>query len=74
MKTKAEVANITVQMRNCKITPENHDVIYTVFRVYNLGQGRMGLRIYLDPETLRLKEDLEFSSEGPWSVIPVSGA
>ena len=68
------MANSTVQERNCKITPENHDTIYTVFRVYNLGRSGMGLRIYLDPETLRLNEDLEFSSEGPWSVILVSGA
>ncbi len=60
-------------MRRCRITGENTESIYTVFRVYNLGQGGMGLKIYVDPETLRLNEELEFTSEGPWSVIPVSG-
>ncbi len=29
----------------------------------------MGLRVYIDPEALRLSEQLEFSVE-KWSVVP----
>jgi hypothetical protein len=43
--------------------------IYAVFRVFNLGMGRPGVRIYLDPEAMRQKGDLEFTAE-TWSVVP----
>ena len=61
-------------MKSCKITPNNRSVIYTVFRVYNLGQGGMGLKIYVDPESLRLNEKLEFMTDGSWLVTPAAGA
>ncbi|KAI1633135.1 hypothetical protein F4809DRAFT_624584 [Biscogniauxia mediterranea] len=48
----------------------NPSRIYAIFRVYHLGQDNMGLRIYFDPESLRLSGKLEFTAE-TWSVVPV---
>lgn len=45
--------------------------IYVIFRVYYLGQDSMGLEIYVDPEALRIKEQLKFQSEG-WTVVPAT--
>ncbi|KAL1863985.1 hypothetical protein Daus18300_007950 [Diaporthe australafricana] len=49
------------------------DVIYVIFRVYNLGCDGMGLKIYLDPESLRLSGELSFTAD-TWSVVPGSSA
>lgn len=49
----------------------NSNKIYVVFRVYNLGRDSMSLRIYMDPEQLRLNEELDFTAE-TWSVVPRS--
>ncbi|KAI0136379.1 ino80 chromatin remodeling complex protein [Xylariales sp. AK1849] len=57
------------RMKDNAITAESRDTIYVIFRVYNLGQDNMGVRIYLDPETLRLSEQLRFTAE-TWSVVP----
>jgi hypothetical protein len=43
--------------------------IYVVFRVYYLGKESMGLKIYVDPESLRQEERLIFSPES-YSVYP----
>ncbi|KAI0424953.1 hypothetical protein F5Y09DRAFT_118782 [Xylaria sp. FL1042] len=53
---------------------QNHAsaTIYVIFRVYWLGQDNVGLRIYLDPESLRRTHQLEFTSE-LWSVVPGLG-
>ena len=48
------------------------DVIYVIFRVYNLGRDDMGVRIYLDPEALRLSGQLRFVAEN-WLVTPTDG-
>ncbi|EXF75687.1 hypothetical protein CFIO01_04620 [Colletotrichum fioriniae PJ7] len=52
-----------------QVMTENSDTVYVIFRVYNLGQANMGLKVYLDPETLRRSEQLKFTAE-TWSVIP----
>jgi hypothetical protein len=49
---------------------ENLETIYAIFRVYNLGQDNMGVRIYLDPESLRLAGRLRFTAE-QWSAVPI---
>lgn len=41
-------------------------VIYVIFRVYNLGQDDIGLKIYFDPGT---SGQLEFRAQ-TWSIIP----
>jgi hypothetical protein len=43
--------------------------IYVVFRVYYLGKESMGLKIYVDPESLRQEQRLVFSPES-YSVYP----
>lgn len=60
------------QMRNVHFSAEIPDgMIYVIFRVYQLDQDDQGpgLKIYVDPEALRLSGELEFSSQG-WSVVP----
>lgn len=37
--------------------------VYMILRVFDLGQDEIGLRIYLDPETLRRKNSLSFTAE-----------
>lgn len=58
-------------MKDNAIDAENRDTIYAIFRVYNLGRDDMGLKIYIDPESLRLSEQLGFTAE-TWSVAPSS--
>lgn len=43
--------------------------VYIIFRVFNIGSKGMGMRVYVDPEELRLQEDLVFTGEH-WSVTP----
>lgn len=43
--------------------------IYVVFRVFDVGMGTPGLRIYVDPEAMRRTGDLVFTTES-WSVVP----
>lgn len=37
--------------------------VYMILRVFDLGQDEIGLRIYLDPETLRRNNSLRFTAE-----------
>ncbi|KAI1342846.1 hypothetical protein F5Y15DRAFT_412522 [Xylariaceae sp. FL0016] len=57
------------RMQENTLTEANTIIIYVIFRVYNLGQDNMGLRIYLDPESLRLSGHLDFTTE-QWSIVP----
>lgn len=52
---------------------QNQSVIYTVFRVYNLGKNTTALKIYIDPEEHRRTNTLRFSEEG-WTVVPSVGS
>ncbi|KAL3294422.1 ino80 chromatin remodeling complex protein [Colletotrichum asianum] len=56
------------RMRNNLVTDDS-DTMYVIFRVYNLGQKDIGLKVYVDPETLRLAGRLKFTGE-TWSVVP----
>ncbi|KAH9237080.1 hypothetical protein K456DRAFT_1495726 [Colletotrichum gloeosporioides 23] len=56
------------RMRNNLVTDDS-DTMYVIFRVYNLGQQDIGLKVYVDPETLRLAGRLKFTGE-TWSVVP----
>jgi hypothetical protein len=57
-------------MQKHVLTLGNNKTVYVIFRVYNLGRADMGLKIYLDPETLRFDNRLSFTAE-TWSVVPV---
>lgn len=48
---------------------QQSDGIYMVFRVSDLVQGKIGLKIYLDPEEHRTKERLSFNVD-TWAVTP----
>ncbi|KAK2034152.1 hypothetical protein LX32DRAFT_722382 [Colletotrichum zoysiae] len=56
------------RMRNNVVT-EDSDTLYVIFRVYNVGQENIGVKVYVDPETLRLAGRLQFTGE-TWSVVP----
>lgn len=58
-------------MRNNVLGSGNTDEVYVIFRVYDLGRADrpLGLNVYLDPETLRLEGQLEFTAS-TWAVVP----
>ncbi|KAL8947441.1 MAG: hypothetical protein Q9222_006278 [Ikaeria aurantiellina] len=46
--------------------------IYMICRIFNLGKGDMtGVHIYIDPETKRRNQELEFSTQ-TWAVKPLA--
>ncbi|KAL7793993.1 hypothetical protein V8C43DRAFT_280823 [Trichoderma afarasin] len=45
------------------------DSVYIIMRVFNVGNGNIGLRLYVDPAELEEKEELLFTAE-TWSVVP----
>ncbi|KAK2016841.1 hypothetical protein LZ32DRAFT_688797 [Colletotrichum eremochloae] len=51
------------------VIAEDSDTLYVIFRVYNLGQENIGLKVYVDPEALRLAGRLKFTGDS-WSVVP----
>ena len=42
--------------------------LYVVFRVFNLGKDSVGLRVLVDPESMRQREELAFTAE-TWTVV-----
>lgn len=58
-----------LQMRDNVLTADNTNKIYVIFRVYNLGQDNVGVKVYLDQESLRISGQLKFTAE-TWSVVP----
>ncbi|XRM42034.1 hypothetical protein ABZX51_005272 [Aspergillus tubingensis] len=57
------------EMSNGETQSDNMDMVYVIFRVYNLGQQGMRMKVYVDPEMRRVREELLFTAEG-WSVVP----
>lgn len=57
------------EMSNGETQSDNMDMVYVIFRVYNLGQQGMRMKVYVDPEMMRVREELLFTAEG-WSVVP----
>lgn len=59
------------QMKGTTLTGGDTNMIYVIFRVYQLDQGDQGpgLKIYVDPEALRLSGELNFTAP-TWSVVP----
>lgn len=66
----------TIQMRsstNGVSGMQNQDTIYVIFRVFNLNNDDVGLKIYVDPERLRQTNKLTFTWNrryGKWEVGP----
>ncbi|MCJ1354926.1 MAG: hypothetical protein MMC33_004916 [Icmadophila ericetorum] len=46
--------------------------IYVILRVFDLGQKRTGLRIYLDPESMRKTGELQFTkvTDRKYTIVP----
>jgi hypothetical protein len=52
---------------------QNQDTIYVIFRVFNLNNDDIGLKIYVDPERLKQTGELMFTwnrSYKTWEVEP----
>jgi hypothetical protein len=49
--------------------PYQKKKVYVLFRVYGLESGRIGVKIYVDPEIARKDGQLEFEADG-WTVTP----
>ncbi|GFG16303.1 hypothetical protein IFM61392_09435 [Aspergillus lentulus] len=47
----------------------DHSEVYMILRVFELHGDNIGMRVYLDPEQLRLDGGLLFTGE-TWSVVP----
>ncbi|RFU80710.1 hypothetical protein TARUN_1479 [Trichoderma arundinaceum] len=47
----------------------SEDVVYIIFRVYNLGNRDLALHVYVDPAELEAKQELLFTPE-TYSVVP----
>ncbi|KAL7930143.1 hypothetical protein V8C35DRAFT_313668 [Trichoderma chlorosporum] len=48
---------------------EKENSVYIIMRVFNVGNGNIGLRVYVDPAELEAREELLFTTE-TWSVVP----
>lgn len=73
--TSANILIMFGQMRNATFSEENQNEIYVIFRVYQLDHGDQGpgLKVYVDPESLRLSRVLDFTTP-TWSVTPGENA
>jgi hypothetical protein len=47
----------------------NHSEVYVLFRVYEIDGAGIAMKVYLDPEQMRLDKALLFTEE-TWSVVP----
>ncbi|UKZ78366.1 hypothetical protein TrVFT333_006103 [Trichoderma virens FT-333] len=47
------------------------DSVYIIMRVFNVGSGNIGLRMYVDPAELEAREELLFTAD-TWSVVPAA--
>jgi hypothetical protein len=57
-------------MENLQLEEEASDGIYLIARVYNLGASGIGLKLYLDPATLRKQDRLKFKAD-VYRVTPI---
>jgi hypothetical protein len=46
------------------------DEVYIICRVYNLGQEDIGFCVYVDPESMRLDDELKFTPDA-YAVTPI---
>jgi hypothetical protein len=53
---------------NSNVNGRRTEDIYVIFRVFNLGNDSIGLKILVDPESLRQRGELAFTAV-TWSVV-----
>lgn len=46
----------------------NRRTVYVIFRVLNLAAGNVRLKVLIDPEKMRTRDELSFTAES-WSVV-----
>ena len=46
---------------------EDIKAVYVILRVFNLGKESMGVKVFVDPESMRLAGELDFEAE-TWRV------
>ncbi len=46
----------------------NRASVYMIFRVFNLEAENIGLKVLVDPESMRTRDQLSFTVES-WSVV-----
>ena len=46
--------------------------VYMIFRVFNMGNNSIGVRIYMDPARMEREGRLRFSADR-WTVTPGQG-
>ena len=52
------------RMEQMQLPDTGHaDEVYMIARAFGLGGSRMGLRLYIDPATLRRKQELKFVAD-----------
>lgn len=73
--TSADILTSLGQMGNATFSEGDQNEIYVIFRVYQLDRGDQGpgLKVYVDPEALRLSGELDFTAQ-TWSVVPGANA
>lgn len=63
---------LTYMQMQSKHQSQDKSEVYMVLRVFGLNDRRMGMRAYLDPESLRRDGQLVFTGR-TWSVVPGDG-
>ncbi|KAL2822753.1 hypothetical protein BDW59DRAFT_173698 [Aspergillus cavernicola] len=51
---------------------EGQHSVYVIFRIFNVGQANMGMKVYVDPNLMRERRELSFTAE-TWSIVPGPG-
>ncbi|KAK3367905.1 hypothetical protein B0H63DRAFT_489977 [Podospora didyma] len=63
-----QYSRMQVQSNNNNTQSRQTDGLYVVFRVYNLGKDSVGVKVLVDPESLRQRGELAFTAR-TWSVV-----
>ncbi|PKX91124.1 uncharacterized protein P174DRAFT_376553, partial [Aspergillus novofumigatus IBT 16806] len=56
-------------MRHVDTENDNQASVYVIIRVYNLGRGSVGMKVYVNPGLMEVRGELVFMTE-TWSVVP----
>jgi len=63
-----QYTNSNAQITNGDAENRRKKNVYIIFRVFNLGSDSIGLKLLVDPESMRQREELAFTAE-TWSVV-----
>lgn len=63
-----ELTFLQMQIQSNNMESRQTNGLYVIFRVFDIGKDSMGLKILVDPESMRQREELAFTAE-TWSVV-----